>query len=194
MKLSTVTGSAVLLLALLAIAGCSTPAPKQTSAPPPPVGTVAPAVADDSWPTRLDDMARAIEDSTRGANVSVERTTDRRLRIVIPGDTSFAVGRSAVTLKLAPVLDQIADGLMRGQAPAVTVIGHTDNQGGTQLNQRLSLARANAVRNHLVAHGMVADHVKAEGRGETEPVADNGTAAGRAQNRRIEIFVSEAGA
>jgi outer membrane protein OmpA-like peptidoglycan-associated protein len=69
-------------------------------------------------------------------------------------------------------------------------IGHTDSVGGDGYNQRLSEQRAGAVRDYLVQQSIPADHVTAKGFGKTQPVASNETAAGRQQNRRVEVVVS----
>jgi outer membrane protein OmpA-like peptidoglycan-associated protein len=73
----------------------------------------------------------------------------------------------------------------------VTVVGHTDNTGGDAVNDPLSRDRAEAVRNYLAARGLDPARVTVQGRGAREPVAGNDTEAGRAANRRVEIFLSE---
>ena len=71
----------------------------------------------------------------------------------------------------------------------VEISGHTDSQGSDELNQDLSLRRAQAVKNWLVQKGIASNRIKTVGKGEKEPVADNTTAEGRAANRRIEFYV-----
>jgi outer membrane protein OmpA-like peptidoglycan-associated protein len=73
----------------------------------------------------------------------------------------------------------------------VTIIGHTDNTGSDAINNPLSVNRASAVCNDLVARGVAANHITIDGRGLREPIADNSTPQGRAKNRRAEIFVAE---
>jgi len=68
--------------------------------------------------------------------------------------------------------------------------GHTDNAGNDDANMKLSEDRAEAVKTYLVSKGISADRITAEGFGETMPIADNGTAAGRTKNRRVEIKVA----
>lgn len=70
------------------------------------------------------------------------------------------------------------------------VEGYTDSVGGADYNQKLSENRASAVRNFLVAQGVQMNNIEATGYGQRNPVADNGTAAGRAQNRRVQLVVS----
>ncbi|HJZ99751.1 MAG TPA: OmpA family protein, partial [Candidatus Solibacter sp.] len=70
------------------------------------------------------------------------------------------------------------------------VEGHTDSVGSEEYNQKLSEQRAEGVRDYFVAQGLPMDSVSARGFGKTQPVADNNTAAGRQQNRRVELVVS----
>ena len=70
------------------------------------------------------------------------------------------------------------------------VEGHTDSVGGDDYNQRLSEQRGGAVRDYLTEQGMQASSVTAKGFGKTQPVASNDTAAGRQQNRRVELVIS----
>ena len=67
--------------------------------------------------------------------------------------------------------------------------GHTDSRGTEEYNQALSLRRANAVRDYLVAGGVAANRITVEGYGESKPVASNNTDDGRAQNRRVELRI-----
>ncbi|MBM3316524.1 MAG: OmpA family protein [Candidatus Eisenbacteria bacterium] len=88
-----------------------------------------------------------------------------------------------------PLLDQIADVLKRQPETRVTIVGHTDSRGSDEYNQRLSLRRAEAIRDYLVRKGVPAEQMMVDGKGESEPVASNETDEGRARNRRIEFKV-----
>ena len=72
----------------------------------------------------------------------------------------------------------------------VTVYGHTDNTGSAEVNEKLSTQRANAVAGYLQSCGIASSRIKSEGKAYTMPVADNATKEGRAQNRRVEVYVS----
>ena len=72
----------------------------------------------------------------------------------------------------------------------ITVLGHTDNVGSAEANQKVSDNRANAVSNYLQNKGIAKSRIVAEGHSFNDPVADNSTAEGRAQNRRVEIYIS----
>jgi outer membrane protein OmpA-like peptidoglycan-associated protein len=73
----------------------------------------------------------------------------------------------------------------------VRIVGHTDSSGNDAINNPLSVQRAASVRDYLVARGVVSNRIVIDGRGSREPVADNNSAAGRAQNRRVEAFMGE---
>jgi outer membrane protein OmpA-like peptidoglycan-associated protein len=92
---------------------------------------------------------------------------------------------------LRPILDQFANGLSNQPNTEVRIVGHTDNVGSNAINDPLSLQRAQAARDYLTARGVNPSHISIEGRGEHEPIADNATDAGRARNRRVEIFMAE---
>jgi outer membrane protein OmpA-like peptidoglycan-associated protein len=153
------------------------------------VGGVVGAVAGNLWTKRMQDKQRAMEQATRGTGVDVVRTADNQLKLNIPADYSFDVGRAAVKPDMAGLLNQFAHGLDAGMR--VQVVGHTDNTGSQALNNALSLERAESVREHLQRQGLPASRIGVAGRGENQPVADNASAEGRARNRRVEIFLSE---
>jgi outer membrane protein OmpA-like peptidoglycan-associated protein len=75
----------------------------------------------------------------------------------------------------------------------VRIVGHTDSTGSDAINNPLSVNRAQRARDYLVARGVSSSRISIDGRGSREPVADNGTADGRARNRRIDIFLAERG-
>lgn len=98
----------------------------------------------------------------------------------------FASGTSAIDARSAPLLDRLA--AAAGNCPGrVRIEGHTDNVGDAAANQRLSEARAAAVRAALASRGVNLERLDAAGFGDTRPLADNGSDAGRAANRRIEF-------
>ena len=88
-------------------------------------------------------------------------------------------------------LDELADLLQRHSTVKITLIGHTDNVGTEEYNQRLSEGRVNSVKAELVKRGIDASRITTIGKGESEPVADNSTAEGRAENRRVEVIFDE---
>jgi outer membrane protein OmpA-like peptidoglycan-associated protein len=153
------------------------------------IGGAVGAVAGNLWSKRMEDKRAEMQRATQGTGIDVTRTTDNRLRVNVPSDFSFDVGRADIKPQMRPVLDQFAQGL--DPKMRVTVVGHTDNTGSDEINNRLSLERAASVRQYLGNRGVDPSRVMINGRGEHEPVASNDTAAGRAENRRVEIFLSE---
>jgi OOP family OmpA-OmpF porin len=103
---------------------------------------------------------------------------------------NFASGSANIDAASRPVLDIAAQAILAGPQAAIEIRGHTDNEGTEVNNQRLSLLRAQAVRNHLISNGVAAPRLTATGLGSTAPIADNATPEGRAQNRRIEFVVT----
>jgi outer membrane protein OmpA-like peptidoglycan-associated protein len=153
------------------------------------VGGALGAVAGNLWSKRMEDKRAEMNRATQGTGIQVARTTDNQLKVAVPSDFSFDSGSAAIKPQMRPVLDQFAQGLSPNQR--ITIVGHTDNVGGEALNNRLSLERAASVRDYLRTHGVDTSRVVVNGRGEAEPIASNDSAAGRAENRRVEIFLSE---
>ena len=98
----------------------------------------------------------------------------------------FDTNSATIKAESYPDLDRVVT-FMKETSPSATgvVEGHTDSQGADDFNLGLSQRRADAVLKYLVDHGVAASRLSAKGFGETQPVADNGTADGRAQNRRV---------
>lgn len=155
------------------------------------IGGALGAVAGNLWSQRMEERRLALEQSTRGTNVEVSRTADNQLKVAVPNDVSFATGSAAIRPQLRDVFDPFAASLRDDPNAYVSIVGHTDSTGSEAINDPLSLERARSVRDYLVDRGVPASHVQVAGRGEREPVADNGTEAGRARNRRVEIFLRE---
>jgi OOP family OmpA-OmpF porin len=107
-------------------------------------------------------------------------------KVVLDG-IYFASGSAKIMPKSYPVLNDNVEKLKKVKKLPIIVVGYTDNQGGTQANERLSLARANSVKGYFISHGIDASRLSAVGRGESNPIDDNSTRSGRARNRRIEI-------
>ncbi|NMM06367.1 OmpA family protein [Polaromonas sp.] len=143
------------------------------------------------WSKKMQDQKVAMERATAGTGVAVSQTADNRLKLDIPSDVSFDVGRSAIKSNFAPVLTHFATSLNQNPVTTVTIIGHTDNTGSDAINNPLSVDRANAARDYLVSRGVARNRILTDGRGAREPVADNSSTQGRDQNRRVEIYVAE---
>lgn len=143
------------------------------------------------WSKKMQEQKAAMEQATQGTGIGVSQTADNRLKLDVPADAGFAVGRSTVSPTLAGVLDKFAGTLQQNPVTQVSILGHTDNTGSDAINNPLSVDRANSARDYLVARGVAPTRFTTDGRGSREPVADNSTNDGRAKNRRVEIFVAE---
>jgi outer membrane protein OmpA-like peptidoglycan-associated protein len=143
------------------------------------------------WSKKMQDQKAAMEQATAGTGVAVSQTTDNRLKLDIPSDVSFDVGRSAIKPNFAPILNQFATSLNQNPVTTVTIIGHTDATGSDAVNNPLSIDRADSARDYLVSRGVARTRIATDGRGSREPVADNNTQQGRDKNRRVEIYVAE---
>lgn len=117
------------------------------------------------------------------------RDTARGL-IMNMSDVLFDTGKYTLKPLAREKLAKAAGVLLAYPGLSIEIDGHTDNVGSDEFNQTLSEERANAVRDYLVAQGVAANSITARGLGKTQPVASNNTAAGRQQNRRVELVVS----
>lgn len=155
------------------------------------VGAAAGGVAGNVWTKRQEEQKRQMEVATAGTGVGVTQTADNRLKLDIPSDISFDVGRADIKPNFRAVLNTFATGLVGNTRSNVSIIGHTDNTGTDAVNNPLSLNRAAAVRDYLSTRGVASSRIAIEGRGSREPLVANDSAANKAKNRRVEIFVAE---
>lgn len=155
------------------------------------VGGAIGAVAGNVWSKRQEERRVAMEQATRGTGVDVSRTADNQLKVNIPSDISFDINSSAIKPNMRSVLDPFANSLRDDPNARLTIIGHTDSTGSDAINNPLSIDRAQSVRDYLAARGVSPTRVEVAGRGSREPVADNSSEAGRARNRRVEIYLRE---
>ncbi len=151
------------------------------------VGAVVGAGAGALIGSQLDKQAAELR-SSMGSDVKI-RNTGSELIVTMPQDILFATDSAELTGSLRSDLASLARSLQRYPNTTVDVIGHTDNTGTAAYNQNLSARRAASVAAVLRANGVASSRIRAFGRGESEPIASNYTAAGRAQNRRVEIVI-----
>jgi outer membrane protein OmpA-like peptidoglycan-associated protein len=111
-------------------------------------------------------------------------------RIVLRG-VHFDFDKSSIRPDSRPTLDEAVDVLQEHKSVRIAVEGYTDSAGSDLYNEKLSVRRAEAVFRYLVNHGIAPERMEVIGYGETRPVADNDTEAGRMQNRRVELHVVE---
>jgi outer membrane protein OmpA-like peptidoglycan-associated protein len=125
------------------------------------------------------------------ARIATTRSEQRGLIVTLNGGILFDTGKTALKPGAKSTLTRIAKQLQSDPSLKIAVEGHTDNVGSTATNQMLSEKRANAVRDFLVSAGIASDHITASGKGEEAPIVTNKTAAGRQQNRRVELVITQ---
>ena len=128
-----------------------------------------------------------------GAEVETVTDTNGLDAIKVTFDTGilFPTNGTALNASAKAALDKFAISLLQNPDTDVTVFGHTDSTGTLAVNERISLERAQAVRNYLETKGIASNRfLKVEGKAYIEPVASNDTAEGRAANRRVEVYIS----
>ncbi len=124
------------------------------------------------------------------AKIASVKQEPRGIVITLSGSVLFTSGKADLLPSAQVKLNEVADALTQQDPESKIVIeGHTDSQGTAASNQDLSQRRAQAVRDYLVSRGIAGDRVSSLGFGPTRAVADNATAEGRANNRRVEIVV-----
>ncbi|GIX12141.1 MAG: OmpA family lipoprotein [Paracoccaceae bacterium] len=136
----------------------------------------------------LDEQERLARQELAGTGVIVTRYEDR-LQLSVPAGITFETDSDRLSPRARQVLNRIARILNRDPRSYIDIIGHTDNVGDARYNQDLSERRALAVYNHLIRRGVNPARMAYAGAGETQPIASNATAEGRARNRRVDIYV-----
>ena len=134
----------------------------------------------------MDTQEAKLRKQLRDTGVSVERDGDN-INLIMPSNITFASGGSTLSDSFFKVMDSVVLVVQEFEKTIIVSAGHTDSQGSDSSNQSLSERRAKAVANYLLQKGVAAARIETIGFGEMQPVSDNGTSAGRALNRRVEI-------
>lgn len=180
-------------LACVWLTACTTPpggapqAPEQTSA----ADAAAPVAAKDTLSSSMRNQIAELRKDLTEAGVTVSETPEGRIKLNIPSDVSFGLGRTTVSPSFAKVLDLFAESLNKHSNTAIEIVGHTDSSGSDAINLPLSLKRAESTRDYLIGRQVAAERFSTQGWGPDLPIADNKTAQGRAMNRRVEVFVAD---
>lgn len=136
----------------------------------------------------MDRQQRELEAQLSGSGVGVARQGDN-LVLRMPSDVTFASNQSSINPAFNATLDDVAAVLNRYDQSVVDIIGHADSDGAEDYNLDLSRRRASSVAQYLVSRNVLPDRLYVDGKGESAPIASNETAAGKAQNRRVEILI-----
>lgn len=152
------------------------------------IGAAVGALAGAAVGSYMDKQEKALNDELSGTGVKVVRDGDK-LRLDIPAQLTFDINRSDIRSNLFPVFNDIAKVLRDYEKTMLVIAGHTDDTGAYQYNMNLSQARANSVKQYLLAQGVKEIRVETQGYGPSYPIVPNTSEANRALNRRVEIHI-----
>ena len=137
---------------------------------------------------KMDKQKKELEEQVK--NAKIESVNDgQAIRVTFDSGILFATNSSTLTTTSQTSLRNFAANLKVNDQTDLLIIGHTDNTGSDRINDPLSLNRASSVRSFLAGQGVSSNRMRVEGKGSREPVADNSTAAGRKENRRVEVYI-----
>jgi len=136
----------------------------------------------------MDRQQRALEAELSGSGVGVARQGDN-LVLRMPADVTFAHNQADVQPRFYDTLADVARVLNEYDRSVIDIIGHADSDGTDAYNLDPSRRRAASVAQYLVSQGVLAGRLYVDGKGESQPIASNATAEGKAQNRRVEILI-----
>jgi outer membrane protein OmpA-like peptidoglycan-associated protein len=148
------------------------------------------AALNDERARRQDAEKRAAQAASDLAKFATVKQSPRGLVITLSGSILFTTAKWDLLPSAQMKLNDVATALIKEDPLSQIVVeGYTDSQGGAAFNQELSLHRAQSVRDYLVTRGIASDRISARGLGLTNPIGDNKSPEGRANNRRVEIVV-----
>lgn len=156
------------------------------------VGTIAGGTAGTLIGKKMQKQAEEIASNVNGAQVDTVTDDNGLTAIKVTFDNGilFATGKSALSTSAKTSLTKFAQSLQSNPETNVQIYGYTDNTGSREVNERLSAERASVVLNYLANAGISTSRMASKGYAWDYPVASNDTPAGRAQNRRVEVYIS----
>lgn len=153
------------------------------------VGAVLGALAGGAIGRYMTQQQQDLEKVLASSGITVTRIDDATIKLNLPNAITFASNSATLNSNIHGSLNAIASVVNQYKETAIHVLGHADSDGGDAYNMDLSQRRAATTGNYLVSQGVVAGRIAARGYGEKHPVASNNTAQGKAQNRRVEIYI-----
>lgn len=153
------------------------------------VGAIAGAAVGNYMDKQHEELQKELAEEAARNELQIIELPGDALKIGLASEVSFDVGKHDIKSSAMPTYQKIGNILSSYEKTIIHVVGHTDSSGSDEYNQGLSERRSSSVGNQLIANGVVNSRVRLEGRGEREPIADNGTAEGRTRNRRVDIVI-----
>lgn len=137
----------------------------------------------------MDGQQQDLERALASSGITVMRVDQATIKLNLPNRITFPVDRDQLSPNVYGSLNTIASIMNKYEKTAIHVLGFADSTGAEQYNRDLSQRRALSAANYLASRGVFSGRMVVRGYGESYPVASNATAAGRAQNRRVEIYI-----
>jgi outer membrane protein OmpA-like peptidoglycan-associated protein len=138
----------------------------------------------------MDEQYQNLRQRLAGTGVGVTRVNESQIELNFPADLTFDFNRDSVKSGFVPTLANVAGVLSQYPQTTIDVYGFADSVGSDTYNQDLSERRAMNVASVLTQNGVMRQRIAATGFGESRPIASNATDAGRARNRRVEVYIS----
>ena len=151
-------------------------------------GAILGAIAGGAIGTYMDKQEQEFKQELAGSGVKVNRVGNN-IYLEMPGDITFSSNSAQIYSQFHQVLNDVSGVLNKYPKTYLHIDGHTDSSGSNNLNQSLSESRALSVKNYLVQQQVNRKRISTFGYGESQPIADNRTAAGKASNRRVELRI-----
>jgi len=137
----------------------------------------------------MDQQEALLRQELEATGVRVERIGKDQIRLVMPGNITFATGSNRLEPRFNRTLDSVVRVLSEFDRSLIEVAGYTDSVGSFEYNQQLSERRADSVSNYLIGQGIPSVRLTTQGYGERYALASNDTEQGRSQNRRVELNI-----
>ena len=135
------------------------------------------------------DLEKNLHKEIQAGAARVDKMPNNVVRITMTNQTAFDTNSTSIKPAFFSTMDKVADVVIRYGKTTLTIVGHTDNKGGVEYNQKLSQHRALSVAQYLESKDVNPVRLATLGKGEGEPIASNDTETGRQANRRVEIYL-----
>ncbi len=152
------------------------------------IGAAVGALAGAAVGQYMNNQEEAFRQELAGSGIDIQREGDD-IKLIMPSNITFANNQSSLSPNFLPILDAVARVMNKYDKTFLAIDGYTDSTGDASYNFTLSEKRAESVKGYLMRQGVMGARMHVTGYGATQPIASNSTAAGRAENRRVEITI-----